>query len=269
MSDPMLDYRSGGRIEVNGFCFEEMRHGQPFQMERHAHAEAHFALVVSGEVENRYADRTCVAGPMTFAYTPPECEHRTFYATPVRALYVSIRASGLERFGSRVAGAPQEFREGPALTIGRRMHDEYGIVDDHRALMMEGLMLELVATMARHELRPEAAKSPRWLLQAQEILHAEAGGTLTIGEIADRVGVHPVHLMRSFRRRFGEPIGTYARNLRIARACQRLQSLTAEETLGGLAQELGFSDQSQFNRAFRKKTGLTPTQWLATAKEGL
>ena len=49
---------------------------------------------------------------------------------------------------------------------------------------------------------------------------------------------------------------------RVAEACRRLQE-SRETNLLELAMDVGFNSKSSFNRAFRKFTGTTPTDYLA------
>ena len=74
--------------------------------------------------------------------------------------------------------------------------------------------------------------------------------------IAGAVGVHPVHLPRSFRRRFGITMTSYRRDLRLEAAGYAL--LTTSHGVARIATEHGYSDQAHFTRAFKRATGMTP-----------
>jgi AraC family transcriptional regulator len=264
VDDPMLKYRSKPLIDANGFCFQETLHLEAFEMGSHAHREAHFALILSGNVENRYGRRKISACPMTFAYTPPECEHVTTYPGGARAFYVAVRKEALQRLEPlfpRKLESPMEYQAGIESNVAIRLYEEYRAADFAAEMMLEGLMLQLYSKMARTEFRLETALHPAWLLRARDVMHAGIERQLSIREIAQEVGVHPVHLMRTFRKAFGEPMGSYLRRQRIERVCERLQSLEPDKSIGALALELGFSDQGQMNRAFKKATGMTLSEY--------
>ncbi len=76
------------------------------------------------------------------------------------------------------------------------------------------------------------------------------------------VGVHPDHLARAFRLRFGAPIGSYLRRLRLDWAAMRLE--TGDEGISAVALRAGFADQSHFTRTFKRHTGLTPQAYRRT-----
>jgi AraC-like DNA-binding protein len=90
-----------------------------------------------------------------------------------------------------------------------------------------------------------------------------AGDAPDVGELARDVGVHPRHLMRTFRRYHGCSVGEYLRRARIRRA----QSLPTESSLvlAAVASDARFYDQSHFAKLFRRATGLAPSEYRRLA----
>jgi AraC family transcriptional regulator len=78
-----------------------------------------------------------------------------------------------------------------------------------------------------------------------------------LAEVARLVGVHPMHLSRLFRRRYGCSMGEFVRRRRIAWACGQLADDSL--TIAGIAAMAGFADHAHFTRTFRRLTGCTPT----------
>jgi AraC family transcriptional regulator len=107
------------------------------------------------------------------------------------------------------------------------------------------------------------AHEPQWIKQVVELVHSTAPGALRLSELAATVGVHPVHLARTFRRRHGCSIGAYARSLQIERA---VTMLAGTAPLSEVALASGFYDQSHMGRAIRGATGKTPGQLRAAAR---
>jgi AraC-like DNA-binding protein len=143
--------------------------------------------------------------------------------------------------------------------VARRAASELRIPDSVAPFAVEGLVLELLALAARLRITDAISaerRPPRWLGQARALLHDRYRDNLRLAEVADAVGVHPVHLARVFRLTYGTPVGTYVRGLRLSWATARLAD--SEDTIAQIASEAGFFDQSHFTRTFRQHFGLTP-----------
>jgi AraC family transcriptional regulator len=78
-------------------------------------------------------------------------------------------------------------------------------------------------------------------------------------DVARRVGVHPVHLARTFRRVHQMTFAGYVRQVRIEFA--RRELTVSGAPLGDIAVAAGFCDQSHFSRLFKRYTGQTPAEY--------
>jgi AraC-like DNA-binding protein len=154
--------------------------------------------------------------------------------------------------------AVRETREAAPLGTAWRLAAELRARDGAWALAAEGHCLELVAGLVRGSARQRNGGGP-WLEPTRERLHDALGTRLTLAELAADAGVHPVHLARSFRQRYGVSVGEYVRRLRLDWAAAQLT--TTETPLAAIAADAGFADQSHFTRAFRRHTGLTPGRY--------
>ena len=82
-----------------------------------------------------------------------------------------------------------------------------------------------------------------------------------LAEVARIAGVHPMHLAKLFRRRFGCSMGEYLRRRRVAWACSQLAH--GKDTITTIAQNAGFADHAHFTRTFVRITGCTPRTYRA------
>jgi len=83
--------------------------------------------------------------------------------------------------------------------------------------------------------------------------------TVTVETLADRFNVSKRTIIRRFNSALDMPPNTYVQSIRIE-AAQKLLEET-ERTVDVVMNDVGYDDASSFRRLFRKKTGLTPTEY--------
>ena len=82
---------------------------------------------------------------------------------------------------------------------------------------------------------------------------------VSIGTLAAIAGFSPFHLCRVFERTVGVPPHVYQLDVRLTKAADLL---ARGRKIVAVAMETGFCDQSHFHKAFKKKFGVTPRQYL-------
>jgi AraC-like DNA-binding protein len=97
------------------------------------------------------------------------------------------------------------------------------------------------------------------LKPAVDYLNSHFNESITIESVAAMVHLSTSQFQRRFRALFQTSPIQYLLQLRIDSACQQLQRTDA--SLGSIAMENGFYDQSAFCRQFQKRVGLTPRQY--------
>jgi len=105
------------------------------------------------------------------------------------------------------------------------------------------------------------ALPPSWIHVARALVDDRFAEPLTLAEIAEAVAVHPVHLSRTFHRRFGVTLSAYVRRRRIEAAARALACSTLP--ISHVALAAGFADQQHLSRRFKESTGLTPRAYRA------
>lgn len=94
---------------------------------------------------------------------------------------------------------------------------------------------------------------------AKEIMDSRLNEPLTLTEIASACGLSVSHFTRSFRLSTGTPPHRWLLGRRVERAKGLLAA--SDLSLGQIALECGFADQSHFSRVFRRATGGSPGAW--------
>ena len=82
---------------------------------------------------------------------------------------------------------------------------------------------------------------------------------LTVQDMADECGYSASHFMRWFKEATGSGFSAYLIEYRLGRAAQALHS--SNDTILEIAEQSGFENLSNFNRLFKKRFEMTPSQF--------
>jgi AraC family transcriptional regulator len=247
------------RRAITGISALESAYSPGLRIPAHEHVAAFFDLVVAGGCTEVLGGHTRTRGLGTFAFHPAGEVHSSCWHGPeARCFHVEIAPPLLGRARQYSPGLdhPVHFPGGPPHLLGTRLYEEFRQPDDLSALAIEGLLLELLAECSRQESRARDRQPPGWLLTVGDLVRARFCEPLTLGAVAEAVGVHPAHLARVFRRFYGCTLGDQVRRLRVEFARRRLAN--SDAPLADIALAAGFSDQSHFSNTFRRHTGLSP-----------
>ena len=188
----------------------------------HAHDHARFDFVLRGTFTENYGQRTRQCGPSLLIYRPPGEEHsEIFHHRGALCLSVDVAPHWLEQAREESVLLPEsaDFRGGLLTHLCHRLHYEFLQRDDVAPLAIESIFVGIAVEVSRRQARLAEPCAPRWLEQARELLHARFSERLTLASMAEAVGVHPVHLARTFRRFYHCTIGDYVRQLRVEFVC--------------------------------------------------
>jgi AraC family transcriptional regulator len=94
---------------------------------------------------------------------------------------------------------------------------------------------------------------------AIDYIHAHYAEPLTIAEIARAAGVASGYFTRFFKAIAGVPPRAYLTEVRFERAKVLIRSTSKSMTQ--IAADCGFADQSHMTNVFRKRVGMTPTEF--------
>jgi AraC family transcriptional regulator len=251
---------------VNGFRVTDVRFPPLARLPDHSHERACLAVIVEGDVDKAFR-RLVVPSPAATVLTMPPLEPHVdrFGRVGARIVVVEPDAETIERHRSVLTSFDrvEHFRDLGAVGVATRLAHELRAEDGAARLAVEGLVLELLARVARAPERPPR-RPPAWLRAATELVNARFRETFRVADVACAVGIHPVHLARVFRLHHGRTIGEEVRRLRIDWAAAELAR--SERPLAAIALEAGFADQSHFTRAFKAHLGVTPGRYRETAR---
>lgn len=100
------------------------------------------------------------------------------------------------------------------------------------------------------------------LIQLMENQKLYQDSELRLEKLADMLGTSRHHLSQLINEQLGQSFFDYINTLRIEEARQLLVSTPKKEwTIIEIAYQVGFNNKVSFNAAFKKQTGLTPSQY--------
>jgi AraC family transcriptional regulator len=249
-----------GTLSVPGFEVYAGVHPAASVLERHTHDAPTICAVQHGSFTEFYPGKAVACADGTLKVTPAGEPHwNRFDRVTTYGMRIDVDPG---RFAAqsavkRMLDERVFLAAGALASLTRQLVAELKRADAVSPVAAEGLLLELVAQMARCA-DPRDARPVGWLAQAEEIIHDMYRTPLTVAGIAAQVGVHGSTLARAYRREFGCTVAQKIRTLRLEHAARRLS--TGDAALSGIALDAGFYDQSHFTNAFRRHFGVTPAE---------
>lgn len=226
----------------------------------HRHATAYVSLVLRGGYRevSQQAERFCSSGTMIW-HPIGEAHADHFHAEGGLVLDLQIDRAWLDDAGqeSKFARRGQVCCGGRPYSLGLQLyralaHGPDGIHDLGTELL--GFFCSGAADR----------QPPAWFQRARQMVAVIADQRLSLTSVAREVGVHPVHLSRSFRRFTGCTFGEYLAQIRMRTAFDLL--VIPDRSIAEVAHACGFADQAHFCRTFKTATGFTPSQFRQTSK---
>jgi AraC-like DNA-binding protein len=147
---------------------------------------------------------------------------------------------------------PVEFRE----TAGKILRFKRGVYDKRLSLPEAGEE----RLPAGH---PVSAEIPERLQRAISYIEQNLPNSLYLDDIARQACLSKYHFCRLFKKHVGTTPIQFMLNKRINRA--KLLLGHPDFTISSVAIRTGFSDLSEFNKQFRKATGVTPSSFRKSA----
>jgi AraC family transcriptional regulator len=239
----------------------EVVHPEAFDVPEHSHELAYFTLVLGGAYSEKFGPHVQDHDPMSLLWHRAGISHKDRIGDcGARCFTIEIKRAGIETL-QQYSPIPLDFTETGThvVWLAARLFREFKNWTSCSELIAEGLTLEMLGNAARRTSLKEDKLPPTWLPGIVNRLRAEFKMNHSTSRLAEEASIHPVHLATVFRRFHGQTIGEYTQRLRVSHASRLL--IEGKHELIEIAYESGFSDQSHFNRLFKRYTGITPAEF--------
>jgi AraC family transcriptional regulator len=251
--------------DVNGFTVAELRFPPGYVQPDFEPELSYLALVLDGNLEKSFRLRTMQLGRACALTMPAGAWHGARFGSH-GARIVIVRPKSESSPAARGLDRLVELRDRRLSWLAWRLAAELRASDAAAPLAAEGFALELLAMSAR-ETKPvrHPGRDQPWLRSAEELLRTRICDRIGLTELAATVGVHPTHLARAFRARYGCSVGEFGRRLRLAWAAAELAG--GDKPLATIATQAGFADQAHLTRLFKHHVGTTPALYRAETQQ--
>lgn len=134
------------------------------------------------------------------------------------------------------------------------------------ALLVKSYLNILLVTLIREHnfagnTRSFQRKNVHAIRDTVDYIHLHLSEDITLPDIANAVHLSPSHLSALFKDFFQVSIWSYIVAKRIDKAISLLIDKDNRSTVLEIAMQCGFHNATNFNRAFKKHTGLTPSEY--------
>lgn len=265
----------------------------PWLIKNFVDAEAEFIYVPESEVLSKAAELSAIPFDIPNVEYSHEGELCTFdYILKkhqlddpaLHQLAVIVRAADTDQFAlapqaaglwAISAGLAYNIQDDyQLLKIGMLLYDalytwgKYLQHEKHTGDPVEQLLLQMVGKYI-DEKSASKQRIPTWAKELKETIqdYVDTNFSLSLKDISQELDLHPAYVSRAFSKYFDNlSFGEYIRKLRIEKAVQLLE--TTGLSLTEIAYLTGFSDQSHFNRIFKKQMGMQPSVYRKSLQKG-
>ena len=122
--------------------------------------------------------------------------------------------------------------------------------------------LTKMTTAARNITEKKAERSGKTIGAAREFIRQNYNREITLDDVSREVNITPYYFSKLFKEETGEGFIEYLTNIRIDKAKELLSNTSY--SMKEICQMVGYTDPNYFSRTFKKKVGVTPTEF----KEG-
>jgi len=224
----------------------------------HAHENPLISFVLNGaNLENRKGEAIERTPGCVNFYHAFESHQNIYKKFPSKHVSIEIESRFLDKFNLTQEELGLRIQKSNNLTFTFiQILREVLIGNDQSFSSVEMLFLELIKTSSNIKIQHTF---PEWMTTVREVLNDRWNENISLQELSNQAGVHPITISKHFRNYFFCTLGEYTRRLKIEKAIELMHS--SNTSLTEIALICGFSDQSHFIRVFKSLTRFLPKDY--------
>lgn len=142
--------------------------------------------------------------------------------------------------------------------------DHYSMLSDSETVILQSLILKLIYTISNDTGRMlkirNSMNNSLIIEEALKYINEHLEGELSLEKVSKCVSLSPIHFHNVFKASVGRTLREYVEDQRIKKAIDLM--LTTNDSLTEIAYKCGFSSQSYFSFAFKRKMKITPREYV-------
>jgi len=218
----------------------------------HYHQNAYFTFIIQGGVleGNKKETYHCSPGSLLF-HNWQEAHYNQKPPGFTRGFQLELEPQWLARFEldiNRVEGS-LDITDPQLKILFYQLFKASKEADPTRSLAVQSMLVEVISRLIGDE-QAVSLNPPAWVKQLRDLLHDMPTENWTLPALAHQVGIHPVHLSRSFSYYFSCNLSHYIRRVRVQHSLALMPQ--HQRSLTDIALTCGFADQSHFIRIFKE-----------------
>lgn len=231
----------------------------------HYHENPYFMYVLKGNMKdcNTKIKTLCPSGSLMFNNWQ-ESHYGSKHSVEASGFHLEFEKSWFKKNGINL-----NLLEGSQLVQNPKIHllfaklyIEFMLSDNYSKVSVEILLLQICEALSNLK-EKNSNINPTWIEGLKELLHYDSSN-LSLQYLSEQLGIHPVHISRTAPKHLSMSLGEYIRQDKIKRAIPLLSD--ANISLTEITYQLGFSDQSHFNRVFKSHFNMNPSSYRKMIK---
>ncbi|AKV08211.1 AraC family transcriptional regulator [Pseudomonas fluorescens NCIMB 11764] len=233
----------------------------------------HLHLLKDGDLTLKLADeRDIQINKPTLIFFPRPFRHRLFAAETSDTQLVCASLTFDGGAGNALAAALPDYLvlgldEIPSMTgtLDWLFNEAFGGICGREAMMdrlFEMLVIQLLRHLLTHHQQSPGMMAgladPR-LARSLSLMHDTPGKAWTVAQLSSAANMSRASFAEHFRQVVGQTPVDYLVSWRISLAQKRLRE---GKSIALIAEEVGYESPSALARAFRRKTGVSPREWM-------
>lgn len=233
----------------------------------HYHENPYFMYVLQGNMMdcNAKIKTRCPAGSLMFNNWQ-EAHYGSMHSDRASGFHLEFEKCWLEK-----NGISMQLLEGSQLIENPQVHllfaklfYEFLLSDNYSLVSVELLLLQICEVLGKIK-DVNTMEPPVWIKNLKEILHYDTQN-FSLKYLSEQLNVHPVHISRAAPKYLSMSLGDYIRQQKLKRAIPLM--LDPSNSLTEITYQVGFSDQSHFNRVFKSYFKINPRDYRKFKKVG-